>query len=109
MLRLTITKSGIVPAAVRAISSSTYAHAVEGLKGFSENEKAVEDLYFTKEDQRVLGKILNKVKEQSDIKDIHAAAGVRAAEISAVQPLITKYKIAAEDVHKLLAWKHTQY
>jgi hypothetical protein len=41
MLRLAIAKSGIAPSAVRVISSCSQVNAVDGLKGFSENEKVV--------------------------------------------------------------------
>eukprot|EP00195_Chlamydomonas_chlamydogama_P006470 CAMPEP_0202900214 /NCGR_PEP_ID=MMETSP1392-20130828/10403_1 /ASSEMBLY_ACC=CAM_ASM_000868 /TAXON_ID=225041 /ORGANISM="Chlamydomonas chlamydogama, Strain SAG 11-48b" /LENGTH=84 /DNA_ID=CAMNT_0049586557 /DNA_START=101 /DNA_END=355 /DNA_ORIENTATION=+ len=83
--------------------------SVDGLKGFKEAEKTIEDLYFTKEDQRVLQKLLGKVKVQSDVADKHAAEGIRAAEVSALKPIIEKYKIGGSDVEKLLSWKHTHF
>jgi hypothetical protein len=48
------------------------------------------------------------VKEQSDIKDVHAAAGVRAAETSAIQPLVAKYKISTDDVQVSVAISETE-
>lgn len=38
--------------------------ALEGTK-FSEGEKAIEDLYFTKEDQRLMAKLMAKVRKAS--------------------------------------------
>uniref|UniRef100_A0A7S0USD0 Uncharacterized protein n=1 Tax=Polytomella parva TaxID=51329 RepID=A0A7S0USD0_9CHLO len=82
---------------------------LSGVKGFSEHEKTIEDLYFTKEDQRLLGKILNKVKAQSDVADKTIAEGIKAAEVNAVKGLVSKYNISEEDVSFLLKWKHTHY
>jgi hypothetical protein len=36
--------------------------------------------------------------------DVKAAESVRAAELSALQPLVQKYHISSEDVDKLMAW-----
>lgn len=71
--------------------------------------KVIEDLYFTKEDQRVLGKLMSKVKGQSDVADAHGAEGVRAAEMSSLKSIVDKYKLSVEDMAKLVTWKHTQY
>ena len=38
--------------------------SLDGLKGFNENEAAREDMYFTKEDQRLLSKLMSKIKTQ---------------------------------------------
>lgn len=40
--------------------------------------------------QRNFNKLMEKIKKQSDQADVHAAAGVRAAEISALKPIIDK-------------------
>ncbi len=40
--------------------------------------------------QRLFSKLLGKVKQQSDIVDKHAAAGVKAAELSALKPIVDK-------------------
>ncbi|GLC41857.1 hypothetical protein PLESTB_001039700 [Pleodorina starrii] len=82
--------------------------ALEGTK-FSEGEKAIEDLYFTKEDQRLMAKLLAKVKEQSDLADKHAAEGVRAAEMSALKQILAKVDVPKDIVEKLIKWKHTHY
>ncbi len=46
------------------VPALTRGMALEGTK-FSEGEKAIEDLYFTKEDQRLMGKLLLKVCDYS--------------------------------------------
>ncbi len=48
--------------------------ALEGTK-FSEGEKAIEDLYFTKEDQRLMAKLMAKVRKASII--VGSLAGQR--------------------------------
>lgn len=70
---------------------------------------ASQDIYFTKEDQRIMAKLLAKVKSQSDSADKHAAEGIKAAEMSALKQIINKYNLAPEDVEKLLKWKHIHY
>ncbi|GIL48601.1 hypothetical protein Vafri_5081 [Volvox africanus] len=86
----------------------TRGMALEGTK-FAEGEKAIEDLYFTKEDQRLMAKLLLKVKEQSDIADKHAAEGVKAAELSALKQILAKVDVPKEVIDKLIKWKHTHY
>lgn len=49
----------------RAQPPMTRAFALEGTK-FSEGEKAIEDLFFSKEDQRLMSKLLQKVRNQSE-------------------------------------------
>ncbi len=41
------------------------------------------------------------MKGQSDISDAHNAAGITAAERSAIDSIVQKYKISAEDVRPL--------
>jgi hypothetical protein len=40
--------------------------------------------------QRNFQKLMGKIKKQSDEKDVHAAAGTRAAEVSALKPILDK-------------------
>eukprot|EP00798_Chlamydomonas_sp_ICE-L_P003861 gene3861-13924_t len=81
----------------------------EGLKGFKKAEKAVEDIYFSQEDQRSLNKLLHKVQVQSDMTDQHVAAGQHAAERSAISFIVQKYKMTSDYLEKLMQWKHTHY
>jgi hypothetical protein len=80
--------------------------SVDGVKGFNERESAMENLYFTKEDERLLRGLLTKVKKQSDVKDKPAAAGVLAAELAALKNITSKYNISDADVSALMDWKH---
>lgn len=50
-----------------------------------------------------------QVKHQSDIADKHAAEGVKAAEVSALKQIVSKYNMSKEDMDKLVKWKHTHY
>jgi hypothetical protein len=50
-------------------------------------------LCYNQEDQRQLNRLLHKVKAQSDVVDRHAAAGVKAAELSALKPIVDKVGI----------------
>ncbi|PNW87359.1 hypothetical protein CHLRE_02g119550v5 [Chlamydomonas reinhardtii] len=86
----------------------TRAFALEGTK-FSEGEKAIEDLFFSKEDQRLMSKLLQKVKEQSDLADRHAAEGAKAAELSALKQIVGKYDLPKDVLEKLIKWKHVHY
>ncbi|KAG2452984.1 hypothetical protein HYH02_002321 [Chlamydomonas schloesseri] len=92
----------------RAHPPMTRAFALEGTK-FSEGEKAIEDLFFSKEDQRLMAKLLQKVKEQSDLADKHAAEGVKAAELSSLKQIVGKYELPKDVLEKLIKWKHTHY
>lgn len=64
-------------------------------------------MHFMKEDERLLRKLLSKIKAQADAADVHEAAGVDASERSALASIIGKYNVSAADVDKLMEWKHT--
>jgi hypothetical protein len=83
--------------------------SVEGLKGFKESEKVMENLYFNKEEEKLLGKILQKVKTQTEVADKHSAAGSKAADLSALKEIVAKYNVSHADQEKLLAWKNTHF
>lgn len=63
-------------------------------------------MHFLKEDERLLRKLLSKIKAQADAADVHEAAGVEASERSALSAIVGKYGVSAEDMDKLLDWKH---
>jgi hypothetical protein len=50
-------------------------------------------VFVLQEDQRQLNHLLQKVKAQSDVVDRHGAAGVKAAELSALKPIVDKVGI----------------
>jgi hypothetical protein len=82
---------------------------VSGGAPFREHESAVENLYFNKEEERLLRKLLTKVKKQSDAKDQPGAAGAAAAEVMALKNIVSKYNIAPADMEALVDWKHKGY
>ncbi|KAG2482985.1 hypothetical protein HYH03_018111 [Edaphochlamys debaryana] len=96
-------------AAGSALQQQLRGMALEGTKGFSEGEKAIEDLYFTKEDERMISKLLAKVKQQSEAADKQAAEGVKAAEMSALKQILGRTDVPKDIMDKLLRWKHTYY
>lgn len=70
----------------------TRGMALEGTK-FSEGEKAIEDLYFTKEDQRLMSKLLAKVGNKVSsfrvfMPLIFAARTLRSTDIVVSGPLL---------------------
>jgi len=83
--------------------------AMSGVKGFSEHEQAVENMYFSKEDERLLGKLLSKVKKQTQVTDVSAATESAVAEEAALRNIVAKYKVSKEDFQALLDWKHAHY
>lgn len=152
-------RKALSPVMASAQYTITRGMSMEGVRGFNEHEKTVEDLYFTKEDQvrthhagdglvtrarslvqcnvcrvvylgadpsvqgmqcvsvarprtitlldqlllpsirlifmllqRLFGKLMSKVKQQSDVVDKHAAEGVKAAELSALKPIVDKVR-----------------
>lgn len=92
---------------LQSISSvQTRGMAGEGIRGLKEHESAVENFYFNKEEERLLRKLLTKVKAQSDAKDEPAAAGVLAAELAALKKIVGNYNMSATDINSLMDWKH---
>lgn len=83
--------------------------ALSGVKGFSDHETAVENMYFSKEDERLLGKLLSKMKKQTQVTDVSAATESAVAEEAALRNIVAKYKISKEDFEALLDWKHAHY
>lgn len=63
-------------------------------------------MHFMKEDERLLRKLLSKIKAQADAADVHEAAGVDASERSALNSIVGKYNVSPADVEKLMEWKH---
>mmetsp|Transcript_22925 Transcript_22925/g.63629 ORF Transcript_22925/g.63629 Transcript_22925/m.63629 type:complete len:119 (+) Transcript_22925:96-452(+) len=92
--------------ALRSAFATFDSTPMGGLKGYSEKERAVENAYFSKEDERLLRKLLNKVKTVSDIDDVHAAAGIDAQERSSLNAIVGKYNMSKEDFDALIAWRH---
>ena len=83
--------------------------SMSGVKGFNEHEQAVENMYFSKEDERLLSKLLSKMKKQTQVTDISAATESAVAEEAALRNIVAKYKLSKEDFQALLDWKHATY
>jgi hypothetical protein len=95
----------VLPGAFQA----TRGMALQGVKGFNENEQAVENMYFSKEDERLMQKLLSKIKKQTQVTDLSAATESAVAEEAALRNIVSKYKISKEDFQALLDWKHAHY
>lgn len=89
--------------------AQTRAFALEGAKGFSEHEKAIEDFFFSKEDERALAKLLKKVKSQTQTTDPSASASSTAADVATLKSIVSKYNVSDSDIKALLDWKHAHY
>ncbi|WIA14170.1 hypothetical protein OEZ85_002712 [Tetradesmus obliquus] len=101
--------------AARATSSLPYAFqatrsmAMSGVKGFNEHEQAVENMYFSKEDERLMSKLLSKMKKQTSVTDVSAATESAVAEEAALRNIVAKYQMSKDDFKALLDWKHAHY
>lgn len=110
MLSTALRAASASSAAVRAaVVSSTRGMSTAGLKGFNEHELAVENLHFSKEDERLLRNLLTKVKKQAEVVDKPATVSAQAAEEAALHQIVGKYKISDADFKALLDWKHAHY
>ncbi len=56
--------------------------------GYSDKEAAEEAVFFHKEDEKLLKKLLSKVRAQAEVHDQHSAAGARAAELSSLNEIV---------------------
>jgi hypothetical protein len=89
--------------------TSVRGMAMQGVRGFNEHEQAVENMYFSKEDERLLSKLLTKMKKQTQVTDVSAATQSAIAEEAALRNIVSKYQISKEDFQALLDWKHAHY
>lgn len=60
------------------------------------------------EDERLLRKLLGKVKVQADT-DATAAAHHAAADEAALRAIVAKYKMGDDDIKAIVAWKHAHH
>lgn len=97
------------PAASASQLQASRAYALDGAKGFSEHEAAVENFYFNKEDEKALKKLLGKVRSQSHNVDPSGSATSQAAELATLKAIVGKYKVSDSDLQALLQWKHAHY
>jgi hypothetical protein len=74
--------------------------------GYDSKEVAEEAVFFHKEDEKILKKLLSKVRAQAEANDTHNAAGARAAELSSLNSIVGS-KLSDAEKEKLIEWKHT--
>jgi hypothetical protein len=109
MLRVIAARASRTAAMAAAQQQQARAYALEGTKGFSEHEAAVENFYFNKEDERLLRKLLSKVKTQSQTSDPSASVSSEAADLATLRAIVGKYNVSEPDMKALLHWKHAHY
>lgn len=72
---------------------------------FQEKERAEETIHFRKEDEKLLRKLLQKVKTQADQVDKHEADSHEQAERSSLKKILGE-KVTDAQIEALLGWKH---
>jgi hypothetical protein len=58
------------------------------LSGYDNKEQAEEAVFFHKEDEKLLKKLLSKVRAQAEQYDSRSASEARAAELSALNEIV---------------------
>ncbi|KAK9918185.1 hypothetical protein WJX75_002078 [Coccomyxa subellipsoidea] len=76
------------------------------MTSFSDREKGEELVHFRKEDERLLRKLLEKVKAQADKVDTKEAEDHAESELAKLKDILEKYKVAEKDLKALIDWKH---
>ncbi|EFN55519.1 hypothetical protein CHLNCDRAFT_133937 [Chlorella variabilis] len=61
------------------------------------------------EDERLLRRLLSKVRKSAEQHDQHAAVGAIEADKSSLKAIVGKYNISDADMQALLEWKHDQH
>eukprot|EP00892_Ulva_mutabilis_P007002 jgi/Ulvmu1/4674/UM002_0405.1 len=77
-----------------------------GVRSFREREASAENLYFNKEEERLLRNLLKKMKSQADKHDDKATAH-NTKEGKELEGIVGKYKMSEEDFQALMQWKHS--
>eukprot|EP00929_Paragymnodinium_shiwhaense_P043932 TRINITY_DN22549_c0_g1_i1.p1 TRINITY_DN22549_c0_g1~~TRINITY_DN22549_c0_g1_i1.p1 ORF type:complete len:122 (-),score=19.90 TRINITY_DN22549_c0_g1_i1:440-769(-) len=91
---------------VALFRSQGFTMATRSMTTLDDRRRLLEDQYFKKEDERLMRQLLAKMKKQSDLADSHGAEGSRATERSALNDIVSKYKMSTEDIDALIAWRH---
>eukprot|EP01024_Parvocaulis_polyphysoides_P069583 TRINITY_DN852_c0_g1_i1.p4 TRINITY_DN852_c0_g1~~TRINITY_DN852_c0_g1_i1.p4 ORF type:complete len:109 (-),score=23.61 TRINITY_DN852_c0_g1_i1:347-673(-) len=98
-----------VALSLRSVACSTVRmFSMEGLPKYDEKERGEEALYFSKEDERAMRKLLSKVKQQADT-DVAERQKQDASEQESLKAIVSKYNISQDDFMALLKWKHDQH
>ncbi|KAH7623745.1 hypothetical protein NADE_008563 [Nannochloris sp. 'desiccata'] len=94
--------------AVVCATQRASASSLGGMKGYSDKEAAEEAVFFHKEDEKLLKKLLSKVRAQAEVHDQHSAAGARAVELSSLNEIVGD-KLTDAQKEALLEWKHAHH
>lgn len=76
--------------------------------GYDDKEGAEEAVFFRKEDEKILKRLLDKVRAHAEQDDVHNAAGTRTAELSALNEVVGN-KLSDAEKEALIKWKHTHF
>jgi hypothetical protein len=68
--------------------------------------RAQESVFFKKEDEKLLRKLLNKVKVEAAHHDQQEAEIHAKDERAALQKIVGKYNVSEEDLEAILHWRH---
>lgn len=72
-----------------------------------DKELAEEKVYFNKEEEKLLRRLLTKVKGQADKSDTTSSAASTSVEKQRLLAIVSKYGVSNDDIEALLAWRHS--
>ncbi|KAK9826433.1 hypothetical protein WJX81_005207 [Elliptochloris bilobata] len=73
---------------------------------YDDKERGDERVHFAREDEKLLRKLLSKVKAQADQVDKQGADGHKDAEAAKLKKILPKHKLTDQEIELLLGWKH---
>lgn len=94
---------------VSRLSTPVAAHARAAFSTtFKDKERAAEAQYFNVEEEKLLRKLLAKVREGNGSASAAAAptAAAPSVEVTKLEAIIGKYKVSEADKKALIAWRH---
>lgn len=74
--------------------------------GYDDRETAEENIFFKKEEEKVLRKLLSKVRQDVAKADAPAAKAAEDEEMKELDALLGKYNVSGADKKKLIDWRH---
>ncbi|BDA46765.1 hypothetical protein COCOBI_09-2180 [Coccomyxa sp. Obi] len=94
---------------LRSLSAQrpAYYFLVDRSVHFKDREKGEELVHFRKEDEKLLRKLLEKVRAQADKVDTKEAEDHAQKELSDLKGILGKYNVSEDDLKAVLAWKHS--
>eukprot|EP01138_Halocafeteria_seosinensis_P000762 gb/GECG01000782.1/.p1 GENE.gb/GECG01000782.1/~~gb/GECG01000782.1/.p1 ORF type:complete len:120 (+),score=19.18 gb/GECG01000782.1/:1-360(+) len=92
-------------------SMAPLANAVSGARfktyDMQDRERALENRYFSMEDDRLLRKLLKKARAQAQESDPQAQKEAADVEDQELRKIVDKYQMSTEDVQALKDWRHS--